>query len=551
MLNETDLDEPRSAAPATLWDTTTDRILIALTAAAVLAGLVLRFLPRSGMWLDEALTVNISTLPLGEMPGALRRDGHPPLFYVLLHFWERLGGGADWWLRALPGVLSAATLPVIHAAGRRIGARADSVTGAGPLGARRTGLLALAVLSLMPFAVRYGAEVRMYSLVMLLVSLGYLLVDDLLTGRRGETWRAVTPSAAGAALVAAALLWSHYWSLWLLAGVGLLALWRAWREPAGGRRTGARALVVSLVAGGLLFLPWVPTLLYQSANTGTPWGIRFGPASVVVVSLIDFAGARFGVAALLSYLLVGLIALAAIVMIDPAGRLVITGRIQQRVRPELWVIASTLGIGWALSFASRNTYSSRYAAVVLPLFVLCVATGLAVLRSRNATALVLTAILVGGAWGSVSTVRFERSQTDSVVERIGEDLAGREGGAVIVACPDQLGVATHRQAGRLLGESVEVLAYPTATDPRFVDWVDYGIRNAAADPAEFADAIHRRIPAGTTVYLVAGFTYRTFEGQCERLVNELAGRGAMEKLSEADPDRHDEIATLWAFRPPG
>ena len=44
-----------------------DRLLLAITAVAVVLGVVLRFLPRAGMWLDEALTANISSLPLGEL----------------------------------------------------------------------------------------------------------------------------------------------------------------------------------------------------------------------------------------------------------------------------------------------------------------------------------------------------------------------------------------------------------------------------------------------------------------------------------------------------
>jgi hypothetical protein len=38
----------------------------------VLAGVALRFVTRSELWLDEALTVNISNLPLGDSAAALK-----------------------------------------------------------------------------------------------------------------------------------------------------------------------------------------------------------------------------------------------------------------------------------------------------------------------------------------------------------------------------------------------------------------------------------------------------------------------------------------------
>jgi mannosyltransferase len=552
MLNETDLDAPASVDPPLEPDASrADRALVILSALAVAVGVVLRFLPRSGMWLDEALTANISALPIGDIPGALRRDGHPPLFYLLVNLWGSLGGGSDWWLRALPGLISVLTLPVTYLGARRLAVRADEMSDRpGRLGAHRTGLIAMALMAVMPFGVRYAAELRMYSLVVLLVGVGYLLADDLLTGRKGTDLRGLLPTAAAACLVAAALLWTHYWAMWLLAAVGLLALWHAWKAQRPERRVGARALVVALIGGGILFLPWVPTLLYQSEHTGTPWGALFGPASVVVISLVDFAGARFGAAQMLSYLLAGLIALAALAVIDAGRRIILAGSVSHRVRNELTVLALTMAIAWTVSYATRNTFSSRYAAVVYPLFVLCVAAGLAVLRHRRLTAALLAVILAACTWGAASTTQYERSQTERVAQWVRDDLAGdRTGEAVVIACPDQLGVATQRQLDRLGAEPVDVIPYPAAGDPRFVNWVDYAERNQSSDPAAFLQSVDDRIPDGATVYLVASFGYRTFEGKCGPLVNLLAaGRTAAQPM-EADPDRHDEVANLWVFRP--
>ena len=58
----------------------------------VAVGIVARFVARSHLWLDEALTVNIAAVPLRSLTGALRHDGSPPLYYALLHVWMRLFG---------------------------------------------------------------------------------------------------------------------------------------------------------------------------------------------------------------------------------------------------------------------------------------------------------------------------------------------------------------------------------------------------------------------------------------------------------------------------
>ena len=47
-----------------------------------------------GFWIDEGLSVGIADRPLGDIPLALREDGSPPLYYMLLHFWLDVAGPA-------------------------------------------------------------------------------------------------------------------------------------------------------------------------------------------------------------------------------------------------------------------------------------------------------------------------------------------------------------------------------------------------------------------------------------------------------------------------
>ncbi len=98
----------------------------------------------------------------------------------MLHGWMQVVGTTDVAVRALSGVLSLASLPLVWLIGRRIGGV--------PLAWIATGALAMS-----PFALRYATENRMYSLVGLLVLAGWLLVDDL--WRRTSAWRVVVPGA--------------------------------------------------------------------------------------------------------------------------------------------------------------------------------------------------------------------------------------------------------------------------------------------------------------------------------------------------------------------
>ena len=84
------------------------------------------------------------------------------------------------------------------------------------------------------------------------------------------------------------LLYTHYWSLYLVGTVMLWLLWEAWR----GRpewRAGARASFVAGVVGCLTFLPWLPTFWFQTRHTGTPWATTATFASMVS-AVSSFAG---------------------------------------------------------------------------------------------------------------------------------------------------------------------------------------------------------------------------------------------------------------------
>ncbi|HWW53661.1 MAG TPA: glycosyltransferase family 39 protein, partial [Acidimicrobiales bacterium] len=219
-----------------------------VAAGAAIVGVVVRFTPHSALWLDEALTVNISRLPLSQLFTALRHDGSPPLYYLVLHFWMGVFGTSTGAVRVLPALISVATLPVAWRLGRTIGGR-------------NTAFAALVLLATSPFAIRYGSENRMYSLVMFLSMVGGLALVRCL---RSPTPRWLLVFGVSGGL----LLLTHYWALYLVASTGLLLLWGSVR---GTNRIASRLSLAALASGSLLFLPWVPSFLYQAAHTGTPW----------------------------------------------------------------------------------------------------------------------------------------------------------------------------------------------------------------------------------------------------------------------------------------
>lgn len=480
---------------------------------AVALGVVLRFVQRSPLWLDEALSVNIASLPVGDLLEALRHDGHPPLYYLLLHYWIELFGDGDVAVRALSGVISVASLPLAGVAGHRL---------AGATGAR----WAVVVTALSPYVVRYATETRMYSLVMLLVLVGYLLVVDALD-------RPSAPRLAGTWLVSGLLLLTHYWAFYLVAGVVAALALRAWRDPAS--RPAALRTGVAVVAGGVLFLPWLGSFLYQSAHTGTPWGEPFRPTALVQTVLMDLGGGNVTEADLYGTAVVVLVLVALFAVRSSGSQLVLDLRTAPTVRLELLVVALVLALGAVAGLALDATFQSRYAAVVVPLVLVVAAVG--VTRVPGWGRAVVGVVLVGlSLFGLVWVNYYQRTQSAEVAAAVAERARP---GDVVVYCPDQLGPAYSRE----MPDGLVELAYPTLDGPERVDWVDYAERNAAADPAAIAAEVRERA-AGQAVFLVWMNEYATFGTQCEDLITEL---GLTESLVVQDRDRFYEPAYLhWS-----
>lgn len=447
-------------------------VLVALAGCA--AGLVAGV--RSGpLWLDETISVEIARLPLGELYDALRVDGAPPLYYLLLKAWIAAFGTGTTAVRLLTVLMVPLALWLAYVLGRRLGGVA-------------LGRAAVAVLATLPWLARYGSETRMYLLVVVLVLCGGLALRAVhATGSR----RAVV--ALG--VISGLLLLTHYWALFLLAAVGLLHLPGLLRQ-----RAPAVRVVAGLLLGGVLFLPWLPTFLFQVARTGAPWADPLDPVELLRTPRYWGGGSDLE-RGLLGALLVLLVVYAA--LRRPPAR-VLTA-----------VAGLTLLLAWTAVLVGGGAYTGRYTAVVVPLVAIAAGAGALALPGRWTPVAALVALAAVGLGSGIPAAGVPRASADGVVQAF--RAGGGEPGDLLAYCPDQLGPPVWR----LLDRGVEQVVYPTLGDPQRVDWVDYRARQDAASPAGVAAELDS-LAGERRLWLLAATEYRTFEGDCERLLAALA-----------------------------
>jgi hypothetical protein len=499
--------------------------LVVVAVGALVLGVVLRFVARTPLWLDEALSANIASLPISELTEALRHDGHPPLYYVVLHGWMEVFGTSDIAVRALSGVLSVSTLPLAWLAARR-------------RGGRTLALLTVTIVAVAPFALRYATETRMYALVMLLVFAGYLLLDDIV--RRG---RDGVLHLAGLTLVTAALLYSHYWALWLMAAVFSVLVWRSIGAGDQHTRRGARRALGSVIVGGVLFSPWLPVMLYQSSHTGTPWASPQRPTSVLAVTLGDFGGGGFRDAEFVGTILALLFVLGLFGRGLARDRIELELRTERQFRYEAVIVGLTIAIGIAVAYASASAYASRYAAVLFPLFILVVAGGVSRFLDRWIRFAVLSGLIVLSLMGAYFAATAPRSQAKQLADSVS---AHAQPGDLVIYCPDQLGPAGQRA----MPEDLDQVVFPDFSSPERIDWVDYVDRNQGADSAAFATAAAERAGPGRGVFLFWNGEYEGVEGKCEAVLDGLsAARGGGQVLVPDGGGDYFEHAQLVWFPP--
>jgi hypothetical protein len=359
--------------------------------------------------------------------------------------------------------------------------------GAGSLFGRRAGWYAAALAAVNPFLTYYAQETRMYAMVATLSAVvAATFVHAFVLRRPRHRWLF--------ALSLAALVYSHNWGLFLAVGTvaALVPCWLASGDRRGLVRDALRAYGVVAV----LYLPWVPTLLFQAAHTGAPWSVRpglgddiFGPlANVLGEASIPFGlalAAGAGLAAILAERRASAAGAAAL----PAG-----GVRHPRSTAVLALMVlpiSALVVAWTASQVSP-AYTSRYWAVFVGPLLLLAAIGLSHAGRLGLVALAIIFVL----W---LNPRSAELQNKSDVRLVAARLDGQ-------VFPGDLVVSIHPEHTPVLHYYFpEGLRYADAIgmvgDPRVFDWRDALDRLRAAKPSRTLDSYVSSLRPGQTLIL--------------------------------------------------
>ena len=459
----------------------------------------------AGFWIDEGIAVGISSYDLLDIPGVLRKDGSPPLYYLLLHVWMQGFGMTETATHVLSLVFALLSIPAALWAGR-------SLFGA------RAGWIAAVLAALSPFLTYYAQETRMYALAALVSILVSATFVHLFAARDR---RYVIPFA----LSLATMLYVHNWAVFLIAGtlcaLALLLRWAAPDERRGLLRDGALAYGGAL----LLYLPWIPTLLFQAVHTGAPWAERPG---------VDELTKGLG------YLLGG--AAAAVALLLVAGN-ALFARLRTQRDERIAALVVLTGASILLAFLVSQVspaFATRYFASFLGPLLLVAAVGL----TRAGRLGLVCLVIVAAFWLDPKTTSL-RSKSDVRAVATSIQSIVTAGDLIVSTHPEQLPVVAY-----YLPDGVRYAdSLGPVEDPRVFDWTDAVQRLRDAKPTPTINRLLATLAPGQELVLVQPIlrTYR-WRAPWTKLVRRRALQ--WERRLDRDPRvRREAVVPVFGYDP--
>lgn len=347
-------------------------------------GAVLRLvnLGSDSVWLDEAYSIQFAHLPLPELLSeTASSDVHPPLYYLLLHYWVKLFGDSETAVRSLSALFGLLAILMIYLI-------------ASLLFNRATGLLSALLLALSLFHIEFAQEARMYTLLALLSLCSLYFFLKLFDDPR--------PVHLIAYIISTSLLMhTHVYGFFIIIAENLFFFSLYFSNREAFKRRLARWLL-SQAALVLLFLPWLAVMVRQFERVQHGFWIPQPQLNFLRLTWMIYAGST-----ILSFLFIPLVLLGLIPRSRIRGghsteegeavRSLSTRKTGFSEREKilfmlLWFL-SPIVIPFVLSQFLSSIYLPKYTIAASAAFLVLAAKGIMSIRADRARVLLLGILL--------------------------------------------------------------------------------------------------------------------------------------------------------------
>lgn len=410
----------------------------------LLAAFALRLfqLGAQSLWYDEAVSVFIAQQPIPDLIAHTAGDIHPPLYYLLLHFWLRLAGSSEFaaaYVSLFFGVL-------LVALGFRLARDWFGLN---------AGVLTAFLLAISSFNLWYAQEVRMYTLVACLALLSLFVAAQLSTADwQLRRWQVAMLAAAYVPLITLGLYTHYYFAfLWVFIYLAVSArLVYQWLTARAETRTPLIAWSSPLVVWQMLqlmvlvlFAPWLGTAIRQATEPPVPPWRSFVAWPLAIGETLKALAAGQSIPAETTWPLLLVVLGIYLLGLLAAARLLSGRRLSERntsspttgLRNALFLFGATFAPLVLILIASSSVplYHVRYMFIFSAAFFVVLALGFEWIGRRALLAMIaLLGVYAGGSFYADYLRRFDaayakddyRSAVQFIAERV------RPGDAVLI-----------------------------------------------------------------------------------------------------------------------
>lgn len=337
------------------------------------------------LWLDEAYSVNLASESFGGILEGLKRDGHPPLYFLLLAGWIRIFGDSEIAVRGLSGLCYLGAVFGVYALARTV------------LRRRHAAWVCAVLYLASKTAVAHAQNARMYALLGCLVALSTLFFyRSFMRSDPPPSKRRIGGDEIGYVVCLLLGTFTHFWFCFTVLAQGV-----AWLIFARGRRFGVYVLATAVALLPFTVL-WLPIFFEHQIHNGVAdWlGERSFGLGTLAATLADYYGeGALGALAWLGILLLLLIRLRDGRPVLPDRRRLAALGEALRSRPVTLfaTLAAVSLLAPLLVSQFRPIYRiGSYTLIALPPLVIVLGALLHRFADRRALALFLIGLL-GGA----------------------------------------------------------------------------------------------------------------------------------------------------------
>ena len=221
----------------------------------------------------QPLQINSDANAIRVIQNLLTQSNHPPLYFILAHWWMQLYGGSGlvslWVARSLSAIFGALSIPAIY------------LLSAFAFRSRLVGQIAAAIMAVSPYGIFLAQEARHYTLAILLVIASFGCLVAAIRNIQNQTKLPVL-TVTSWILVNIFGIATHYFFVLTLVAEALVLLWKyPWKKKAFNAPWGQIGVVaVGTAIGGIVWLP----IFLQNNSELTQW-IENGEKSNVLALL--------------------------------------------------------------------------------------------------------------------------------------------------------------------------------------------------------------------------------------------------------------------------